>query len=57
MVTKPTCGDKILDAFLTNSPDLWKLPVVFKSLVRSDHLSVMASPKRLAEPERKHVFF
>ena len=39
LVTKSTRGDKILDVFLTNSSHLWKTPVVFKSLERSDHLS------------------
>ena len=55
LVTKSTRGDKILDVFLTNSPHLWKTPVVFKSLVRSDHLSVMVSTNQPARPERRYV--
>ena len=50
-----TRGDKILDVFLTNNPRLWKTPVVFKSLVRSDHLSVMVSTNQPARPERRYV--
>ena len=57
LVTKPTRGDNILDVFLTNSPHLWKTPVVFMSLVRSDHLSVMGSTDQPARPERKYVSF
>ena len=57
LVTKSTRGDKILDVFLTNSPQLWKTPVDFKSLVRSDHLSVMVSANQPARPERRYVSF
>ena len=57
LVTKSTHGDKTLDVFLTNSPHLWKIQVVFKSLVRSDHLSVMVSANRPARPQRKYVSF
>jgi len=57
LVTKSTRGDKILDVFLTNSSHLWKTPVVFKSLLRSDHLSVMVSANQPARPERRYVSF
>lgn len=52
-----TSGQRVLNAFLTNSPYLWKPPIVFKGLVRSDHLTVMITPKILAKPQRKHVYF
>ena len=54
LVTKSTRGEKILDVFLTNNPHLWKTPVVLKSLVRSDHLSVMVSASQPAKPERRY---
>ena len=57
LVTKSTRDDKILDVFLTNSSHLWKTPVVFKSLVRSDHLSVMVSANQPARPEKRYVSF
>ena len=36
---------------------MWNQPTVFKGLVRSDHLSVMVTPRIQAKPERKHVYF
>ena len=45
LVKSFTRGQKILDVFLTNCPHLWKQPSVFKSLVRSDHLSVLVMPR------------
>ena len=57
LVKKNTRGQRVLDVFLTNSPYLWKSPVVFAGLVRSDHLTVMITPKVLAKPEGKHVYF
>ena len=57
LVTKFTRGLKTLDVFLTNRPYIWKVPTVFASLVRSDHLAVMVAPQTLAKAERKHVFF
>ena len=55
LVTKSTRGDKILDVFLTNSSHLWKTPAVFKSLVRSDHLSVMVSANPATCKTRKEI--
>ena len=57
LVTKSTRDDKILDVFLTDSSHLWKTSVVFKSLVRSDHLSVKVSASQPARPERRYVSF
>ena len=57
LVKKFTRGLKTLDVFLTNRPYIWKVPTVFTSLVRSDHLAVMVAPQILAKAERKHVFF
>ena len=54
---KFTRGLKTLDVFLTNRPYIWKVPTVFTSLVRSDHLAVMVAPQTVAKAERKHVFF
>jgi hypothetical protein len=57
LVKKSTRGLKTLDVFLTNRPYIWKVPTVFASLVRSDHLAVMVSPRTHVKVERKHVFF
>ena len=57
LVKKSTRGLKTLDVFLTNRPYIWKVPTVFASLVRSDHLAVMVSPRTHVKAERKHVFF
>ena len=60
LVKKFTRGLKTLDVFLTNvtnRPYIWKVPTVFTSLVRSDHLAVMVAPQTLAKAEKKHVFF
>lgn len=35
----------MLDVFLTNCPHLWKQTSAFKSLVRSDHLSILVIPR------------
>ena len=52
-----TRGQKILDVFLTNCPHLWKQTSVFKSLVRSDHLSILVMPRIAVLPVRKTVSF
>jgi hypothetical protein len=57
LVKKFTRGLKTLDVFMTNRPCIWKVPTLFTSLVRSDHLAVMVTPQTLAKAERKHVFF
>ena len=57
MVKVPTKRDKILDAFLTNCPLLWKPGKVHKGLVRSDHLAVTVLPSIRAKPQRKYVSF
>ena len=44
LVKKFTRGLKTLDVFLTNRPYIWKVPTVFTSQVRSDHLAVMVAP-------------
>ena len=54
---KHTRGQRVLDVFLTNSSCLCKPTIAFKGLVGSDHLTVMITPKILAKPERKHVYF
>ena len=43
--------------FLTNCPHIWKPPVVFNGLVRSDHLAVMVTPRVAARPDRSFVYF
>ena len=57
LVKSFTRGQKILDVFLTNCPHLWKLTSVFKSLVRSDHLSILVMPRIVVKPFRKTVSF
>ena len=57
MVRKPTRGQKVLDIFLTNCPHLWNHPRVFDSLVKSDHLAVVITPRVAVKPERKTVYF
>ena len=57
MVRKVTRGHRVLDVFLTNCPHIWKPPVVFNGLVRSDHLAVMVTPRVAARPDRSFVFF
>ena len=52
-----TRGQKIMDVFLTNFPNLWKQTTVYKSLVRSDHLSIMVMPRIVTKPVRKTVSF
>ena len=52
-----TRGQKILDVFLTNCPHLWNQLSVFKSLVRSDHLSSLVMPRIAVKPVRKTVSF
>lgn len=47
----------MLDVFLTNCPHIWKPPVVFNGLVRSDHLAVMVTPRVAARPDRSFVYF
>lgn len=54
---KSTRGKGILDVFLTNCSHLWKPPIVIKGLVRSDHLTVMVSPRDAAKPDRKVINF
>ena len=56
LVKKPTRSLKTLDVFLTNCPYIWKVPIVFASLVRSDHLAIMVSLQTFAKAERKHVY-
>ena len=56
MVRKVTSGHRVLDVFLTNSPHIWKPPVVFNGLVRSDHLAVMVNPWGAARPDRSFVY-
>ena len=46
-----------MDVFLTNCPHLWKQPSVFKSLVRSDHLSILVRPRIVVKPVCKTVSF
>ena len=50
-------GQKILDVFLTNCPHLWKQTSVFKSLVRSDHLSILVMLRIVVKPFRISVSF
>ena len=57
LVKSFTRGQKILDVFLTNCPHLWKQTSVFKSLVRSDHLSILVMPRIVVKPFRKTVSF
>ena len=57
MVKSPTRGERILDVFLTNYPLLWRKPIVFNSLVRSDHRGVLISPRITIKPVRKNVIF
>lgn len=40
------------DVFLTNCPHIWKPPVVFNGLVRSDHLAFMVTPRVAGGPDR-----
>ena len=42
----------MLDVFLTNCPHIWKPPVVFNGLVRSDHLAFMVTPRVAGGPDR-----
>ena len=57
LVESFTRGQKILDVFLTNCPHLWNQLSVFKSLVRSDHLSSLVIPRIAVKPVRKTVSF
>ena len=57
MVKATTRQDKILNAFLTDSPLLWKSGKVHKGLVRSDHLVVTVPPSIPAKPQQKYVSF
>jgi hypothetical protein len=57
MVKSPTRGERILDVFLTNYPLLWRKPIVFNSLVRSDHRGVLIPPRITTKPVRKNVIF
>ena len=52
-----TRGQKILDVFLTNCPHLWKQTSAFKSLMRSDHLSILVLPRIVGKLVRKTAFF
>ena len=45
LVTKPTRGTKTLDV------------LIFKGLVRSDHIAIVVNSQYLAKPERKYVCF
>lgn len=57
MIKKPTRCERILDVFLTNRPHLWKpSPVVFKGLIRSDHMAIVVSPQTMSKPVRKTVY-
>ena len=55
MVRKVTRGHRVLDVFLTNCPHIWKPPVVFNGLVRSDHLAIMVTPRVAARPDRSCI--
>ena len=57
MVRKVTTDHRVLDVFLTNCAHIWKSPVVFNGLVRSDHLAVMVTPGVAAKPDRSFVYF
>ena len=57
LVSKSTRGLRILDIFIANCPCLWKPHSVFKGLVRSDHMAIIANPCIQVKPERKHVYF
>ena len=57
LVKSFTRGQKILDVFLTNCPHLWKQTSVFKTLVRSDHLSILIMLRIVDKPVRKTVSF
>ena len=57
MVKSPTRGERILDVFLTNYPLLWRKPIVFNILVRSDHRGVFIPPRISTKPVRKNVIF
>lgn len=57
LVKSFTRGQKILDVFLINCPHLWKQRFVFKSLVRSDHLSILVMRRIVVKPVRKTVSF
>mgnify|MGYP002803377516 CR=1 FL=1 len=56
VVKKPTRGENILDVFLTNSPLLFKKPVLATSFVRSDHKAILIFPKSVVKPIRKTVY-
>ena len=55
MVRKVTRGHRLLDVFLTNCAHVWKPPVVFNRLVRSDHLPFMVTPRVAGGPDRSFV--
>ena len=57
MVKLPTRGERVLDVFLTNYPLLWRKPIVFNSLVRSDHRGVLVPPRITTKSVRKNVLF
>lgn len=57
LVKSFTRGQKILDVFLTNCPHLRNQTSAFKSLVRSDHLSILFIPRIVVKSVRKTVFF
>ena len=44
----------MLDVFLTNCAHVWKPPVVFNGLVRSDHLAFMVTPRVARMIQMKH---
>ena len=37
--------------------NLYKSPMTFKGLLRSDHLAIVVNPQSLAKPERKYVCY
>ena len=57
IVKNPTCGQKILDVFITNVPNFWEKAKAVKGLVRSDHLTVLLKPVVKKNAIRKTVEF
>ena len=47
---------KTLDVFITNYSQLWKSPMIFNGLVRSDHMVIVVNPQFLANPKESVCF-
>ena len=57
LVKNPTRKDKILDVFLTNTPNIFGNVCNAKCLVQTDHCSIMISPKERTPPIRTTANF